>query len=127
MQYTKPPQIPPALAGLLQLIGMDLQEVLGAEGDQQEVVSNISAKAVELIQNRLDMQNFIYMDNFKKSMKRCGEIWLSMARELYDEDERPMRVVNLDGTDEIKKLREPMKNEDESTGYKNDPRAASSR
>jgi hypothetical protein len=119
--YTKPPAVPPALAGLLQLIGMDLQEVLGASANQQEVVSNISAKAVELIQNRLDMQNFIYMDNFKKSMKRCGEIWLSMARDLYDEDERPMRVVNLDGTDEIEKLRVPKEKDDKSVEYLNDP------
>lgn len=121
IQYTQPPAVPPALAGLLQLIGMDLQEVLGASGDQQEIVSNISAKAVELIQNRLDMQNFIYMDNFKKSMKRCGEIWLSMARDLYDEEDRPMRVVNPDGTDELAKLRVPQKRDDESVEYLNDP------
>ena len=121
IQYTMPPQVPPALAGLLQLIGMDLQEVLGASNNQQEVVSNISAKAVELIQNRLDMQNFIYMDNFKKSMKRCGEIWLSMARDLYDEDERPMRVVNLDGTDELEKLRVPQADKDGAVQYINDP------
>lgn len=121
--YIKPPQIPPALAGLMQLIGVDLQEVLGQSNNAQEVVSNISAKAVELIQNRLDMQNFIYMDNFKKSMKRCGEIWLSMAQDLYDEEDRPMRVVNLDGTDEIQKLRQPKVKEDESTEYLNDPAA----
>lgn len=119
--YTKPPQVPPALAGLIQLIGADMQEVLGSSGDQQEVVSNISAKAVELIQNRLDMQNFIYMDNFKKSMKRCGEVWLSMARDLYDEEDRPMRVVNMDGTDEIAKLRVPQVQKDESVEYVNDP------
>jgi hypothetical protein len=121
--YTKPPAIPPALAGLIQLIGVDMQEVLGNSGDQQEVVSNISAKAVELIQNRLDMQNFIYMDNFKKSMKRCGEIWLAMARELYDEEERPMRVVNLDGTDKVEKLKVPTTGPNEELTYTNDPAA----
>lgn len=123
IQYTKAPAIPPGLAALLQLIGLDLKEVLNSEGDQQQVVSNISAKAVELIQNRLDMQSFIYTDNLKKSMKRSGEVWLSMARDLYDEDDRPMRVVNVDGTDEIKKLRQPTKADDESTGYVNDPAA----
>lgn len=121
--YTKAPAIPQALAGLLQLIGVDLQEVLGSSGDQQEVVSNISAKAVELIQNRLDMQNFIYMDNFKKSMKRCGEIWLSMAKDLYDEEDRPMRVVKEDGTDEIAKLRQLSVNKDGGQQYLNDPNA----
>lgn len=119
--YTKPPAIPPALAGLIQLVGMDLKELLGSEGDQQEVVSNISAKAVELIQNRLDMADFIFMDNLKQSMRRAGEIWLSMARELYDEDDRPMRLVNEDGSDEIKNLRVPKLDDQQGSTYENDP------
>jgi hypothetical protein len=119
--YTKPPALPPALAALIELIGIDLREILNASGDQQEMVSNISAKAVELIQNRLDMQSFIYMDNFKKSMRRCGEIWLSMARDLYDEDDRPMRVVRIDGSDEIAMLRQPSTDKDGKVKYLNDP------
>jgi hypothetical protein len=121
LAYTKAPEIPQALAGLLTLIGIDLKEVLGESDSAQEVVSNISAKAVELIQNRLDMQNFIYMDNFKSSMKRCAEVWRSMAGDLYVEDDRPMRVVNTDGTDQIKKLRQETVGEDQSTSYLNDP------
>jgi hypothetical protein len=121
--YTKPPQIPPALAGLIQLVGADLQELLGTNGDQQEVVSNISAKAVELIQNRLDMADFVFMDNLKQSMRRAGEIWLSMARDLYDEDERPMRVVKADGSDEVRKLRVPGTGKDGAAIYLNDPNA----
>jgi hypothetical protein len=118
--YTKTPSIPQALVGLIQLVAQDLRELQGADGEQQEVVSNISAKAVELIQNRLDMSDFIYMDNFKQSMRRSGEIWHSMACDLYDEDDRPMSVVNLDGTDEIQKLRQA-KVEDGKTVYTNDP------
>jgi hypothetical protein len=118
--YTRSPNIPPALAGLIQLVGMDLKELLGSENDQQQVVSNISAKAVELIQNRLDMADFIFMDNLKQSIRRAGEIWLSMARDLYDEDDRPMRVVKLDGSDEIKNLRQAT-DENGATVYQNDP------
>lgn len=121
LQYTKAPNIPPALAALLQLIGVDLKEILNTGSDQQQVVSNISAKAVELIQNRLDMQTFIYMDNFKKSMKRSGEIWLSMAQDLYDEEERPMRIVNEDGTDDIVKLREKSLDKKGAVVMANDP------
>ncbi|HEX7891462.1 MAG TPA: portal protein [Ramlibacter sp.] len=123
IQYTKPPAVPPALAGLIQLVGMDLKELLGADGDQQEVVSNISAKAVELIQNRLDMADFIFMDNLKQSMRWAGEVWLSMSRELYDENERPMRVVKPDGSDEVLRLREPTTGKDGASGYANDPSA----
>lgn len=105
--YTKPPSIPPALAGLIQLLGADMQEVLGSQQSAEEVVSNVSAKAVELIQNRLDMQSFIYMDNMAKSMRRCGQIWLSMARDLYDEKGRKMRVVTAAGADSTIELKRP--------------------
>lgn len=120
IQYTKAPQIPPALAALVQMIGGDMQEVLGTAKTAEEVRSNISAKAVELIQTRLDMQNFLYMDNYKQSMKRCGEIWLDMNRELRNEDEMSVRVVNEDGTDDVVKMRVKTVKDGKDV-YQNDP------
>jgi thymidine phosphorylase len=46
----------------------------------------------------LDMQTFIYMSNFSKAMRRCGEVWLSMAKDLYVEDERKMKVIDVTDT-----------------------------
>ena len=96
--YTKPPQIPPAMAALLQITEMDIDQILGTQSAGEEVTSNLSGKAVELIQTRLDMQTFIYMSNFSKAMRRCGEVWLSMAKELYVEDERTMKVIDVTET-----------------------------
>jgi hypothetical protein len=96
--YTKPPQIPPAMAALLQITEMDIDQILGTQSAGEEVTSNLSGKAVELIQTRLDMQTFIYMSNFSKAMRRCGEVWLSMAKELYVEDERTMKVIDVTNT-----------------------------
>jgi len=95
--YTKPPQIPPALAGLLQITEQDMSDLLGKPDAAEEVVSNISGKAVELIQQRLDMQTFIYMSNMSKAVKRCGEVWLSMARDIMVEPGRKMKSVGLGG------------------------------
>lgn len=95
--YTKPPQIPPALAGLLQITEQDMNDLLGKPDAAEEVVSNISGKAVELIQQRLDMQTFIYMSNMSKAVKRCGEVWLSMARDIIVEPGRKMKSVGLGG------------------------------
>jgi hypothetical protein len=97
--YVEPPNVPEALAVLIQLCGGDIQDVTGAQKAGEQLVSNVSAKAVELVQNKLDMQAFIYMDNMGKAMRRCGEVWLSMARELYDEDDRDMRTLAQDGTE----------------------------
>jgi hypothetical protein len=91
--YTKSPQIPPAMAALLQITESDMAEILGNNQQSDKMVSNISGKAVELIQTRLDMQTFIYMSNMAKAVRRCGEIWLSMAKDIYVEEKRKMKTV----------------------------------
>lgn len=91
--YTEPPNIPEALAALLQITEADMQDILGNPQAGEELQPNMSGKAVELVQNRLDMQTFIYMSNMAKAMRRAGEVWLSMAKDLYVEDGRRMKVV----------------------------------
>jgi hypothetical protein len=95
--YTKAPSIPPAMAALLQIVEQDMQDVLGNQQAGEQLQPNMSGKAVELIQNRLDMQTFIYMSNMAKAIKRAGEIWLSMAKDLYFEEGRAMKTVGVQG------------------------------
>jgi len=119
--YTKPPQIPAAMAALLQITEQDMQDILGRQEAGEEMVSNISGKAVELIQSRLDMQSFIYMSNMAKAVKRSGEIWLSMARDILVEPGRKMKSVGTQGELSTVELGRPMLNE--QTGaieYEND-------
>jgi hypothetical protein len=112
--YTKSPQIPPAMAALLQVTEQDMQDILGNPSGADKMVSNISGKAVEMIQSRLDMQTFIYMSNFAKAMKRCGEVWLSMAKEIYVEEGRSMKVVTEDQETDTVTLMQPVV--DQETG-----------
>lgn len=95
--YTKAPNIPPAMAALAQIAEQALQDLLGNQQQGEKIQPNLSGKAVELIQNRLDMQVFIYMSNLAKSMKRAGEIWLSMMRDIAVETNRKMKVVDANG------------------------------
>jgi hypothetical protein len=106
--YTKSPQIPPAMAALLQITETDMQDILGGSQQADKLVSNISGKAVEMIQTRVDMQTYIYMSNFAKGMKRCGEIWLSMARDIYAEEKRKMKAVAPNGEVSVVELMKPM-------------------
>ena len=92
--YTRAPNIPPATAGLLQLLDQDIKEILGNTQMGEQIVSNISGKAVEMIQTKLDMQTFIYMDNMSKSMKRCGQVWISIAKDVYIEESRKVKTLN---------------------------------
>jgi hypothetical protein len=84
------------------------------------MVSNISGKAVEMIQTRLDMQTFIYMSNFAKGMKRCGEIWLSMAKDVYVEEGRRMKVINAAEEADMVDLMKPMVSETGEVVLEND-------
>ena len=105
--YTKAPNIPPAMAALIQIASQALDDLLGNQQAGEQLQPNQSGKAVELIQNRLDMQVFIYMSNFAKSMQRSGEVWLSAAKDVMVEDERPMKMVSPDGEMDTTVLREP--------------------
>jgi hypothetical protein len=117
--YTKPPAIPAAMGALLQITEQDMQDILGNQEAGEEVMPNVSGKAIELIQSRLDMQSFIYMSNMAKAVKRSGEIWLSMARDILVEPKRKMKSVGLQGELETVELGIPSL-ENGETVYKND-------
>jgi hypothetical protein len=110
--YTKPPQIPPAMAALLQITEQDMQDLLGNQQAGEELQANVSGKAVELIQNKLDMQVFIYMSNMSKAVKRSGEIWLSMAKDVFVEPKRQMKTVGPQGEVDSVELLRPKVNPD---------------
>jgi len=74
-----------------------------------------------LIQTRLDMQTFIYMSNMAKAMRRCGEIWLSMAKDIYVEEGRKMKAIGAMEEVQSVELMKPII--DQETGeltYEND-------
>ena len=118
--YTRSAQIPPAMAALLQITEQDMQDILGSSQQADKMVSNISGKAVEMIQTRIDMQTYIYMSNFAKGMKRCGEIWLSMAKDIYVEDGRRMKVIGRTEDVETVELMQPMVSETGEVVMQND-------
>jgi hypothetical protein len=122
--YTKPPALPPSMAALLQLTEVDMQEILGSPGQGDKMVSHLSGKTVELIQQRLDMQTFIYMSNMAKAVKRCGEVWLSIARDIFIEEGRKMKTVHESGKMEPIELLKPVVNEEGEIEYENDMSSA---
>ena len=126
LAYTKVPNIPPAMSALLQLTDIDMKEILGNQEAGEEITPNLSGKAVELIQTRLDMQTFIYMSNMSKSIKRSGEVWLSMAQELFVEEGRKMKSVGTQGELSSIEIMRPMMNKDTlAVEYHNDLSKAS--
>lgn len=109
--YTQPQPLNQAMAALLQQTGLDIQEVTGSSQAMQQMPSNIAKETVNSLMHRSDMASFIYLDNMAKSLKRAGEVWLSMAREVYGSD-RQVRIVNEDGTDDIALMSVSVKDRD---------------
>lgn len=98
LAYTESPNIPEALAALIQLVENDTKEILGSQQEGEKIVSNISGKAVELAQSYIGMQTFIGLSNFAMSVKRAAEVWLSMAKDVYVEEGREMKTISATET-----------------------------
>ena len=118
--YTKAPDLPPAMAALLQITEQDMQDLLGNQQAGEQLQPNISGKAIELIQGKLDMQTFIYMSNMAKAVKRSGEIWLSMAKDVLVEEGRKMKGINGGGEVESIELLKPRVDESGKVEHEND-------
>lgn len=118
--YTRAPTIPPAMAALLQITEDDMQDLLGNQQNGEQMVGNISTQTAELVQTRLDMQTFIYMSNMSKAMRRCGEIWLSMAKDILVEPGRTMKMIGEQGETDTAELMRPVTGPDGDVVYEND-------
>lgn len=118
--YTEPPDVPPAMAALLSIVEQDMKDVLGEQPEAEKVASNISGKAVEMIQQRLDLKTWGYMSNQSKAVRRGGEIWLGMAKEIYAEPGRKMKSIGATGESEPIELMRPIVADSGEVEYEND-------
>lgn len=95
--YLKPPDVPPVMAALIQQAGNDIAEITNGDDTSMEIKSNVSGDAMDIAASRVDAKSFIYMDNFKLSMQRFGEVYYSMAKEVYCEEDREVETMDEDG------------------------------
>jgi len=91
-----PPQLAPVAAALLQIASNDLTD---EDDNADEIKSNTSHEAMELAATRIDAKSGIALDNFRQSMQRCGEIYLSMVKDIYYEPGRKVPTLGDDGAD----------------------------
>jgi hypothetical protein len=101
----EPPSVGPVTAALLQIAGADLSD---EDQDVDEVKANTSAEAMDIAATRIDAKSGIYLDNMRQSVQREGEIYLSMAREVYYEPGRTVETMSEDGDDGAATLHEPV-------------------
>ncbi|WP_286707977.1 portal protein [Psychrobacter sp. UBA2514] len=117
--YTKAPVIPQAMGALIESSGALIGELTGNQSNGEQLVSNVSTEAVEMVQDKVDAQAYIYLDNFAKTIAHVGRIWLSMAQVVYDEESREMSGVSHDDTDSKVVINKPTI-KDGQLAYEND-------
>jgi hypothetical protein len=91
---TQPAQVSPAAATLIQLGREGLRDILGNQEAGEQFDTELSGKAMQMVQSKLDMQSYIYMSNFADAIKRAGTVWLAIAREIYVEPGRKMKMMD---------------------------------
>lgn len=118
--YTQSPVISPAMTALLQITDQDILDLMGNQQQADKLLSGVSEKTVQLVQNRVDMQSFVYLDNMAIAVRRAGEVWLSMAAEVYHEAGRKLKTVGEMGSVESVELLAPVLGKDGGLKYTND-------
>lgn len=122
--YLKTPDVPQPLAALMATVEQDLKDLTGNTEEGEKAVANLSGKAIELIQISLAVQTYIYMSNFSRAIKRSGEIWLGMAKEIYVENDRELQLVDKRNVTSTVKSNQPVMGDDGQIEYENDISAA---
>jgi hypothetical protein len=102
-----PPQMAPVLAALIQITASDIGELTTNLDNSDQVRSNVSAEAMDMAATRTDAKSFVYMDNMRQSMQRCGEIYYTMAKSVYVEEGREVPTMDQDGQQGAATLQEP--------------------
>jgi hypothetical protein len=86
-----------ATATILQIARNDLVE--GQQDGADEVKANTSADALEVAATRVDAKSGIFLDNFRQTVQRGGEVYLSQAADIYYEPGRVVETMTEDGND----------------------------
>lgn len=95
--FTKSPSIPDSVATLVAVTKQSITDQMGSPENGEQLAPDSSGIALELVQGRIDMLSYIYMDNAAVAERRLAQVWLSMASEIYVEDGRALKTLGADG------------------------------
>ena len=89
--------IPQSLTAMIELTRRSVEDVANAGLPDNVSDIDLSGKAISALQNRFDQQSIIYQSNMKHAKRRDGEVFASMAAEIYDAP-RTVTIARPDGT-----------------------------
>lgn len=90
--YIDPPTVPQAVGELIMLTDGAVSKTMGTPENAEQVEPDMSGRAMEMIQTRIDMRTSGYIDALAETERRMAEVWYSMAHDVYVEDGRVLRT-----------------------------------
>lgn len=103
-QRQAPPQGSTAIAEMMQITTADMSGVTGIYPSSLGQSGNESSgKAIMARQREGDTGTFVYVDNFARAIRRCGQIIVDMAPHVYD-TARTLRIIGEDGKIDVLKI-----------------------
>lgn len=95
--YIKAPEVPPALMLSMSESRLAVDDVAGAGLPADITDVDLSGKALNALNKRLDMQSYTYQDNHKFAIRRDGEVYASMITDIKDIEE-DIILIKFDGS-----------------------------
>jgi hypothetical protein len=95
--YLEPPAIPQALGALVELTRQAVEDVANPGLPKDIMDADVSGRAIELLQARLDNQSQVYQDHLKHAKRYDAVVYASMASRVYDAP-RKVSLTLPDGT-----------------------------
>ncbi|MBW5405940.1 portal protein [Morganella morganii] len=84
VSYMENPEISPADAGMLDAATQAAKEVARIGVDPSAANGQVAFDTVNQINSRIDLETYVFQDNLAIAMRRDGEIYASIASEIYD-------------------------------------------
>jgi len=104
-QRLQPEPPPTGIMAASNSINADMQAIMGIFDPAQQMIGNISGKALNGQQQQVDMTNYDYYDNLTRSISHTGKIILDLIPKIYD-SQRVMRIIGDDGKPDMITLNE---------------------
>lgn len=102
MEYLQPTQIDPNTVASSEIVNNYVQLTTG-NAPQDTIDPDASGKAINALRQRENLNTQTMTDNILVSIKHSGDVWLSIAEEIY-QDQRTKRSIGVDDKVTMQKI-----------------------
>ncbi|MEY1278071.1 portal protein [Providencia rettgeri] len=108
ISYMENAEISPADAGMLEVATLAAKETARVGVDAEAANGQIAFDTVNQLNSRIDLETYVFQDNLAIAMRRDGEIYASIAAEIYDTNRTVTTTAEDGGENQIELMQEEL-------------------